>query len=91
MKKRRAGATVRLGNFNAHDAKVEQPRDESRRDLCVLVHLADERTDLAVRELVDAVPEQRLVLAELRQRYRKAVSLLHASKKVTGIRYRVSG
>ena len=32
----------------------------------MLVHLADERPNLAVGELVDAVAEQRFVLAELR-------------------------
>ena len=38
------------------------------RDLRVLVHLADERPDFAVGELVDAVAEQPLVLGQGGQR-----------------------
>ena len=51
--------------------------DELRRDLCVLVHLADERPNLAVGELVDAVAEQRFVLAELREGVANCRYLLH--------------
>ncbi len=39
----------------------------ARRDLRVLVHLADQRADLPVRELVDAVPEEPFVLGQRRQ------------------------
>ena len=67
-KKRRAAAAERLGNLDAHDAEVEQLVDERARDLRVLVHLADERPDFAIGELVDAVAEQPLVFGQRRQR-----------------------
>ena len=58
------GAAVRLGDLDAHHAQVEQLVDERARELRVLVHLADERRDLAARELEHAVAEQQLVLFE---------------------------
>ena len=68
MEERRAAAAVALGDLDAHDAEVEQLVDERARDLGVLVHLADERPDLAVRELVHAVAEQPFVFGQRRQR-----------------------
>jgi hypothetical protein len=80
MKEGGASASMRFGNLDSHDAKVKQAREQIRPDLCVRVHLTDERTYFAIREFVDAVAEQHFVLAELRQGNREAVSLLHASK-----------
>jgi hypothetical protein len=85
VKKGGAGSAVALGYLDAHHTQVEKPAKQVRRDLCVLVHLADERPDFAVGELVNAVAKERFVLAELSKSYRKAVSLLHASNSLTGL------
>ncbi len=67
-KKRRAGAAVALGDLDAHHAEIEQLVDERPADFRVLVHFADERTDLAIRELVHAVAEETFVFGQNRQR-----------------------
>ena len=67
-KKRRAAAAVALRDLDAHDAELEQLVDERARDLRVLVHLAHERPDFAIRELVDAVAEQPFVFGQCGQR-----------------------
>ena len=68
VEERGAGAAVALGDLDAHDAELEQLVDELAGHLGVLVHLADERPDLAVGEFVDAVAEQRFVFGQTRQR-----------------------
>src|SRR4051812_8464521 len=68
MKERRAAAAVFFGNFDPHHAEIEQLVDQRARDLRVLVHLADERTDLAVRKLVHTVSKQSFVVTQRRQR-----------------------
>ena len=50
-KNRAAGAAIRLGNLDAHDAELEQLVDEAARDLRVLVHFTDERANAGVGEL----------------------------------------
>ena len=60
MKEARAGAAERFRNLDAHDAEVEQLGDEPVGDSGLLVHLADQRPDFAVGELVDAVAKQAL-------------------------------
>ena len=64
VEERSARAAVALGHLDAHHAEVEQLVDQRARERRVLVHLADERRDLAPRELEHAVPEQQLVLVE---------------------------
>ena len=49
-------------------AEREQLVDELAGNLRLFVHLADERPDLAVGELVDAVAEDDFVLGQARQR-----------------------
>jgi len=68
VEERGAGAAERLGDLDRHDTEVEELVDQRARDLGVLVHLADERADFAIREFVDAVAEKRLVLGQRRQR-----------------------
>src|SRR3954471_24926577 len=79
MKKRRCSAAMGLFYLYAHDAQCEQAFDDTWRNLCVVVHLADERPDFPIRELEDAVAEQRFVWAELRK-CGKTVCMRHASK-----------
>ena len=67
-KKVRAGAAVGFGNLDAHDAEVEELVDELAGHLRLLVHVADERPDLSIGELVHAVAEQRFVVGQRRQR-----------------------
>ena len=62
MKEARAAAAVALGDLDAHDAEIEQLLDEAVRNRRALVHLPDERPDFAVREFVDAVVKQALIL-----------------------------
>ena len=57
-----------LGDLDAHDAEIEQLVDQRPRDLRLLVHLADERPDLRLGELADAVAEQLLVFGQDRER-----------------------
>ena len=64
MKERRAASAVNLGDFDPHDAEIEQLLDELVRDFGLLVHLADQRAHLTVGKLVDAVSEQPLVLGQ---------------------------
>ena len=68
VEERAAGAAEAFRHLDAHHAELEQLLDERRRNLGLLVHLADERADLPVRELVDAVAEQRFVFGQPRQR-----------------------
>ena len=64
VKKAGAAAAVRFGNLDAHHAEPEQLVDERAGNRGVLVHLTDERPDLAVGELVDAVADQPFFLGE---------------------------
>ncbi len=59
---------MRFGNLDAHHTEVEELLQQRARNLCVLIHLAGERTNFPVRELVDAVPQQPLVLRQSGQR-----------------------
>src|SRR6266700_2929985 len=79
MKERPPSAPIRIVDFDSHDTEAKQALNELWRNLCVVVHFADERANLAVGELENAVPEQRFVLAELRKG-REAVCLRHALK-----------
>ena len=67
VKEGRAGAAERLRNLDAHDAEIEQLGDEPVRDPGLLIHFADQRPDFPVRERVDAVAKQRLVLGQVCQ------------------------
>ena len=71
-----AGASLRFGDLDGHHAKLEQLVDELARNLCLLIHLPHAGTDLAVRKVVHAVPEQRLVFPEGGQS-RESFSLSH--------------
>ena len=71
VEQRGAGAAVFLGNLDAHDAEVEELRQQRRRHLGVFVHLAHERPHLAVGELVDAVGEEAFVVGQLGQGERR--------------------
>jgi hypothetical protein len=68
MEEARAAAAVAFGDFDAHHAEIEQLFHEAVRNRGALVHLANERPDFAVGELVDAVVKQPLVLGEVCQR-----------------------
>jgi len=46
------GAVEFLRDFNAHQAKVEQLRDQAGRELLLAVHLLDERADFLFGELL---------------------------------------
>ena len=67
MEERRAGAAVCLWYLDGHDAQVEELVDELAGDMRLFVHLADERADFAVGELVHAVAKQRFVLVKTGQ------------------------
>ena len=64
MEEARAGAAERLGNLDAHHAEIEQLVDELARNRRVFVHVADDRSDLAVREFVHAVAEEPFVFGQ---------------------------
>ena len=68
-----AAAAERFGDFDAHHAEIEQLVDQRPRDLRLLVHFADERPYLRVREFADAVAEQPLVFGERGERMRSRV------------------
>ena len=67
MKERGAGAALALGNLDGHHSQCEELVDERARNLRLLVHLAGERTHLAIGELEDAVPKETFVLGQQRQ------------------------
>ena len=73
MEEPAAAAAERFGDFDAHDAEIEQLVDQRPRDLRLLVHFADERPHLRVREFADAVAEQPLVFGERGERMRSRV------------------
>src|SRR5205085_1485949 len=52
---------------DVHHAELEEFVDQRRRDFRPLVHLAAERPDLAIGELIHAVTKQTLVLGKARQ------------------------
>ncbi len=62
----RAAAAVGVRDLDAHHAEVEELGEQALVDLGVLVHVADERADLAVGELVHAVAEELFVFGERR-------------------------
>ena len=55
---------MRLGYLGAHQAHREQPAEQGGIEGARLVHLTDERTDLALREVRHGLPEELLVLAQ---------------------------
>src|SRR5437016_14357584 len=59
---------MRFGHLDTHDAELEELVDEGTGDAAVLVHVADERANLAVGELEDGVTKEALVFGERRQR-----------------------
>ena len=67
MEEAGAAAAVAVGNLDAHHAEREQLVDQRGRELRVLVHLADQRADFLVRELVHAVAQEPFVLGQSRQ------------------------
>ena len=71
VKEAGAAAAQVFRDLDPHDAEPEQLVDERAGNRGVLVHLADERADLAVGELVDAVAEQPLFVGERGQRERR--------------------
>ena len=62
-----SGAAAAVGYFDAHRAEGEQPVDERARHPSLLIHLTDQRSDLAVGELEQAVAEEPLVVRERRK------------------------
>jgi hypothetical protein len=80
VKEARTAAAVRLGDLDPHDAEIEQLRDQRRRDLGVLVHVADQRSDFAVREFVDAVPEKPFVFGQRGEWLREGLGALCCHK-----------
>ncbi len=72
VEERRACPAVALGNLDAHHAQLEQLVDQRARDLGVLIHLADQRPDLPVGELVHAVAKDDFVFGETSQRAARA-------------------
>ena len=63
----RAAPAEALGDLDAHDAEGKELVDEGPRDLGVFVHVADQRSDLAVGEFEDTVAKKRFVLGQPRQ------------------------
>ena len=61
-------AAERVGHLDAHDAEIEELRQQPRGEVRRLVHLADVRRDLAARELQHARLEQGFVLGQHGQR-----------------------
>jgi GH43 family beta-xylosidase len=61
VKERRAASAEGVGDFDPHDAEIEQFIDEVARNLGVLVHVPDVRPDLPIREFVNTVPKQGFV------------------------------
>jgi hypothetical protein len=59
---------VRLRNLDAHDAQVEEHRDDLGLVVPLPVHLLDQRADFPLRELADHLPEEFLFLVQDRER-----------------------
>ena len=68
VEERRAGAAELLGNFDAHDAEVEEAGDEALVHHRVVVHLRDEGTNFFDGELAHALREHLLFFGKDGQR-----------------------
>ena len=72
---------IRLADLDAHEAHLEELRDERGVDLAVALHLLHARSHFFVREPGDGVAEHRFVVGEYRERrVRHAMRLGHASR-----------
>ena len=60
----RAASAVLLGNFDAHQAELEEVVDEVFVEDAFLVHLFDQGTDFLVGKLADVVAEKNFVFGE---------------------------
>jgi VWFA-related protein len=86
MEEGAAGAAEAFRHLDAHHAELEQLLDELGRELRVLVHVAGERADLPVRELIHAVAKNRFVFSQPRQRGHGGHCLAHEILKQAGLR-----
>ncbi len=77
MEECRAGAAQRLGDLDGHDAEIEELIDELVWYFRLFIHVAHERPQFAIGELVHAAAKQRFVVAERRQGRRCGELLLH--------------
>ncbi len=66
-----AGAAERFRDFDAHEAELEQPGQQSVDNSRVLVHVAHVRPDLAVGKLIDAVAKQPFVRRQRAECFRE--------------------
>ena len=69
-----ADAAVLVGDFDAHEAEVEELGDDGGAHLLGFVHLADERCDLVAGELADRLLEELLFGGEGGEREGEVVS-----------------
>ena len=74
MEESPARPAVSFGHLDRHDPEREQLVEERPRDLRVLVHLADERSDPALGKLTHASAQQLLVVGQFGERRRQVVS-----------------
>ena len=84
MKEARAGAAELLRDFDVHDAQAEQLVDQRYRDPRAFVHLAADRADFAIGELIHAVAEEAFVLGQGGQR-----GLGHGPAMLTQLRSKI--
>ena len=67
VKKATAGASLLLGNLDAHQAHGKELVDKAGGELLLVVHLADQRRNGLLRKLADRGVEKPLFFRELRQ------------------------
>ena len=60
-----AGAAVLLGDFNAHEAEVEELFDEAGVHVGGIVHVADKRGDSVAGEVADGSLEEAFLFGEM--------------------------
>ena len=64
----RAGASPLIGDFDSHDAEVEETGDQVLRHRGVVVHLLDQRPDFFVGEIAHALLKHLLFFGEESER-----------------------
>jgi hypothetical protein len=60
-----AAAAELLGNFDAHEPQFKEPAEEAGVHLLVLVHAANQGSDLLPGKMPDRITEQSFVFAEV--------------------------
>jgi len=66
-------------HLDAHEAELEEPRNDVGIEVRLLVHLGDVRTDLGLGEVTHRIAEHRLFFRKRRERLRRGADVLHGN------------